>query len=147
MAASLTYDGLGSVYATYDDLPVSTYDLAFLGSTQKSPAVFDSNHILQKLTGVAGSTSLTTGDFGDDAVSQTITRIRPRFITTPTTARMTNYYKMNSGDSLTTDAATDISNGVFDVVRDARWHRFQFSLTGDWEMSGFYPEGEQSGSE
>ena len=138
---------MGALYATYDSFPTATYDLAFLGSSQKSPAVFDTSHILQKLTGSAGATSITTGDFGDDAVSQTIRRIRPRFISTPTTARMTNYYKMNSGDSLTADMGTDISSGVFDVVRDARWHRFQFSFTGDWEMSGFYPDGEQSGSE
>ena len=147
VAAALTYDGLGALYSTYDDLPLSTYDLAFLGSTQISPAVFNTSHVLKKLTGVAGATSITSGDYGDDPVSQTITRIRPRFITTPTTARMTNYYKMNSGDSLTVDAATDISNGVFDVLRDARWHRFQWNFTGDWEMVGFYPEGEQTGTE
>jgi aminopeptidase-like protein len=60
---------------------------------------------------------------------------------------MTNYYRMNTGDSLTADALTSISNGSFDVVRDARWHRIQMNFTGDWEMSGFSPEWEKSGRE
>jgi hypothetical protein len=147
VAASLTYDGLGALYATYDSFPSSTYDLAFLGSAQKSPAVFDSAHVLQKLIGVAGATSITTGDYGDDSNLVTITRIRPRFIQTPTLATMTNSYRMNTGDSLTADVLTTISNGSFDVVRDARWHRIQMNFTGDWEMSGFSPEWKKSGTE
>jgi hypothetical protein len=112
IAAALTYDGLGALYATYERFAGTTYDLAFLGSSQKSPAVFDSTHVLQKLTGVAGATSITTGDYGDDSNLVTVTRIRPRFIQSPTAASMTNYYRMNTGDSLTADALTTISNGV-----------------------------------
>ncbi len=148
VAAALTYDGLGGLYATYDDFPTLSYDLAFLGSTQVSPALFTTSHALQKLTGVAASTSLTTGDYGDDAQVITLTRVRPHFILKPTTARMTNYYRMNTGDSLSTDATTDLSDaGSFDVLRDARWHRVHWDFTGDWEMSGFAPEWEKSGLE
>jgi hypothetical protein len=148
VAPALTYDGLGGLYATYNDMPNLAYDLAFLGATQVSPAIFNTSHELKKLTGPSSTSSLTTGDYGDDQQSSTLTRIRPRFLTSPTTARMTNYYRMNTGDSLTADATTDLSsNNTFDVIRDARWHRLQMNFTGDWEMLGFSPEWEATGRE
>ena len=147
VAPAVTYDGLGSLYATYDDLPVRSYDSGFLGSTQTQPAIFSTSHLLQTLTGPAGSTSFTTWDLGDDAALITATRVRPRFITAPTTAMMTNYYKMSSGDSLTADQTVSINNGKFDFLREARWHRLQFAYTGDWEQSGLAPEWERGGDE
>lgn len=148
ISPALTYEGLGALYSTYDDLPVSTYDLAFSGATQAVPAIFDSSHQIKKMIGTAGNTSFTTGDYGDDRKVFSLTRIRPRFIQNPLTAEMTNYYKMNAADSLSTDAVTSLSDsGAFDILRDARWHRLQMTFTGDWEMSGFAPEWEESGLE
>jgi hypothetical protein len=147
IAATVTYDGLGALYATYADFPVLGYDSAFVGSTAAQPAIFTTSHQVKTLTGPSESSSLTTGDFGDDEAFTTLTRIRPRFLTAPTTARLTNSYRNNSGDDLTTDTTTDLSSGKFDVLRDARWHRLQMSFTGDWELSGFSPEWERSGRE
>lgn len=147
VSPALTYDGMGALYATYADFPALGYDAAFVGSTQSQPAIFTTAHLLKTLTGPAGATSLTTGDYGDDLKFNTLTRIRPRFLTAPTTARLTNFYRDNTGDSLTTDSTVDLSNGKFDVIRDAKWHRLQMSFTGDWEMAGFSPEWEESGLE
>jgi hypothetical protein len=148
VASGVTYDGMGALYSTYADFPNLSYDSAFSGSTQTNPAIFDTSHQVKTMTGPAGSTSFTTGDMGDDNRVTTVTRVRPRFLTKPTTARMTNYYRMNTGDSLDTDTTTDLSSGgSFDVVRDARWHRIQMNFTGDWEMAGFSPEWERSGRE
>lgn len=147
VAAGLTYDGLGSLYATYSDFPVLSYDLAFVGATQTSPAIFATTHQIKTLTGPAGSTSLTTGDYGDDQQFSTLTRIRPRFLTAPTSATLTNSYRNNLGDGLTTDVTTTLSSGVFDVIRDARWHRLQMNFTGDWEFAAFSPDFMESGSE
>jgi hypothetical protein len=147
VAAALTYDGLGALYATYDSFPSLTYDLAFLGATQLSPAIFDTAHTLNKLTAAAGSTSLTTGDYGDPSQFTTLQRVVPQFIQSPTTARMTNYYKTRTGNALATGALTDLSNGAFDALQDARWHRIQLDMTGDWEMSGFTPEWVEGGLE
>jgi len=148
VAAAVTYDGVGALYSTYADLPSLGYDAAFLGSTKTVPAIFDASHILKMMTGSSGSASLITGDYGDDRRFNTLTRIRPRFLTIPTTARMTNYYKNNTGSTLTADAQTDLSSsGSFDVVRDARWHRLEMEFTGDWEMSGISPEWTEAGLE
>lgn len=147
VSPSVTYGGLGSLYATYGDFPALSYGVAFVGSTQTLPAVFNTSHVLKTLTGPAGSSSLTTGDFGDDSRVTLATRIYPRFITAPTSATLTNYYKMASGDSLTTDDTFTLSSGRFDFTREARWHRLQFNFSGDWEMSGFSPEWMISGRE
>ena len=77
----------------------------------------------------------------------TATRVIPRFVQAPATATLTNYYKMASGDSLTSDQTISISSGRFDFIREARWHRLQFNFTGDWEMSGFSPKWEVGGDE
>jgi hypothetical protein len=146
--AAKTYGQLGSFYNTYNDFPALPYGVAFLGSTIRLPAIFDTNHNINTLTGAAATTSITTGDFGDDELVIALSRVRPRFITKPSAATMTNYYKMNEGDSLTTDAATQLSAaGAFDVLRDARWHRALFTFTGDWEMTGFDSVGRVAGSE
>lgn len=147
VSSAVTYDSIGALYATYADFPMLGYDVAFTGSTATKPAIFATTHQVKTLTGPAGVTNFTTGDMGDDSRFNTLTRIRPRFLQAPTTARLTNYFKNNMGDALTTDTTTDLSSGKFDVIRDARWHRLQMEFTGDWEMAGFSPEWEGSGLE
>lgn len=132
----ITYDSLGNTYSTYNDLPSLPYDVAFLNSAQPLPGIFDTSHNVKSLTGVAGNTSFTSGDVGNDVNVLSLSRVRPRWLTAPTTASLVNSYRMNTGDSLTTDATTSLSSSnTFDVMRDARWHRFQQSMTGDWELA------------
>ena len=131
----ISYDSLGASYNTYNDLPLLPYGIAFLSNAQPQPAFFGTNSFLQTLTGVAGNTSITTGDIGEDEQFNCLSRVRPRFLTAPTSATMTNYYRNNPGDSLTMGATTTLSsNNTFDALRDARWHRLRFSMVGDWEM-------------
>jgi hypothetical protein len=147
VTTGLTYTTLGGSYTTYDDLPSLPYDLAFLNPSDRIPAIFDTGHLVKTMTGPATSTSFTTGDFGDDVDFNCVTRIRPRFLTAPDSATLINYYRNNTGDSLTTDMSVALTNGAFDFMRDAKWHRFMVSLTGDWELAGFSPEWEKTGRE
>lgn len=143
----ITYTSLGTYYSTYADLPSLSYDSAFLGSSVRYPAVIDTNHQLKTLTGTAGNSAITLGDIGDETQLSTLRRVRPRFVTAPTSATQTNYYKMNSGDDLTTDQMVSMTNGKFDLMRDARWHRLAYNYTGDWEQSGLVPDLVASGLE
>ena len=144
----VTYDALGDSYSTYADLPTQSYDAAFLSQSLAVPGVFDTTHELKTLTGTAGSSSITTGDVGDDFKVQTLSRVRPRFLTKPTTANLTNSYRMSEGETLTSDAAVSLaSNGFFDTGRSARWHRMLIEMTGDWEMGELFPELIEDGSE
>jgi len=135
IAPSVTYNGLGGLYSTYNDLPNAPYDLAFLSSPQALPAIFSTSNVLQTLTGAAVNTSLTTGDVGDDILVTEVNRVRPRFLTNPTSATWTPQYRMNPGDTLTSDAPVSLSSGAFDFMREARWHKGIMAMVGDWELS------------
>lgn len=147
-APPITYAGASAVMtSSYAAGPNVSYALAFLGSTQTIPGVFDTTHSLMTLTGPATTTSFITGDIGDDFRFTTMTRVWPRFITAPSSATLTNYYKLTAGDSFTTDDTISMDSGKFDFIRDARWHRLQFNFSGDWEMGSFTPIWEVSGLE
>lgn len=143
----ITYNTLGDRYLTYDQITTLPYDSAFLNQAITVPSIFTTGSIVNTLTGPAGTTSITTGDIGDDVQFSTLKRARLRFITAPTTASMTNSYR-DPGNTLVADASVAMSSqNAFDVMRDAKWHRLSFTFSGDWEASAFIPELEASGFE
>lgn len=148
VAAGLTYGSLGGLYTLYSGLPASPYGSAFLGSSAAFPSIFNSTATLQTLTGPCVTSSITTGDFGDDVKVTTVNRIRPRFLTAPTSATWTHGYRMNPGDSLSTDTAAALSSmNTFDLMREARWHRGTMQVSGDWEAGVISVEGTEGSLE
>jgi hypothetical protein len=145
--AALTYDDLGTYYATYDDFPNASYDTAFLGGAIETPAYFDTSHVLRTLTGAPGTSRFTLGEVGSDEIFTTLTRAQLRLLTAPTTAAMTNYYKHSSADAFTTDVSTPIGSSRFDVLRSARWHKLQFDFTGAIETPGLRVDSVPDGTE
>lgn len=145
--AALTYDDLGTYYSTYNDFPNASYDTAFLGGASETPSYIDTSHVLRTLTGTPGASQVTLGDLGNDEEFFTLLRVKPRFLTSPTTGQMTNYYKNNEGDSYTQDATTDISSSRFDVIRSARWHKLSFDFTGTVETPELTIDAEIDGTE
>lgn len=143
----ITYGALGGAYATYADLPNLGYGTAFLSSAQVQPAIIGTDHKIKTLTGPATNSSFTTGDLGDPSQFQTLMRVVPIFLTAPSAATLTNFYKNNEGDSLTQDMQTALLRGHFDVIRDARFHRLRVELVGDWELGSLAAEYEKSGLE
>lgn len=132
LPSGVTYDTWNTIGATYDTLPSTiSYDSPFLTSAQTVPVFFDTTHTLFSLDGVAGNCSFTTGDIGNDDQFLLMKRVKPRWLTSPTYATMTNYYKNAEGDALNSDATTIMSSSRFDVLRSARWHRLQFNTVGD----------------
>lgn len=135
ISPGVTYDGLGALYSTYSDLPNLSYDSSFFSTGVPVPGIFNSSNVLQTLNGSSTTSSITTGDMGDDEKFTLISRVRPIFLTKPTSSTMTNYYKQNIGDSLTTGGTSTFTDGKYDRLRSARWHRLQFDFVGDWEMA------------
>lgn len=134
ISVGLSYDDLGSSYSTYDDLPNVAYDSTIWTSGYPIPAIFNASHVLQTLDGNSSTSGFVLGDMGEDEKFSTITRVRPRFFTAPSAGTLTNYYRNNLGDSLTTGATTSLSNGKYDFMRSARWHRLEFGFTGPVEL-------------
>jgi hypothetical protein len=132
----LTYAGLEAAYTTYDTIPSVSYGSPFWTTSTPNSAVFDSSHVLGTLNGASLTSSITTGAVGDDVQMTMVSRVQPRFLNDPTSGSMTNYYRMTDGAAYTTDATSTISNARFDVLREARWHKFKLDFTGDVELNG-----------
>ena len=147
VGASITYADLGTLYSTYGDFPSVSYGSAFWTAEFPIPAIFNTSHVIQTLTGPSVTSSITTGDYGDDSEFTLFSRAKIRYMTAPDSAEMVNYYRDNLGDALTTDQTTSESSSRFDVLRSARWHRMRFDFTGDWEATGFLPDVRRDGSE
>lgn len=145
LTGSATYDNLEATYPTYNDIPSASYDSPFWNNSSFNMAIFDSSHILGTLNGSSVSSSITTGAIGDDSQMTLIDRVQPRFVNDADTGLMINYYRMTDGTNYTTDSVSTMSNSRFDLLRVARWHKFQMNFTGNVEVIGnnytLQPEG------
>ena len=133
--------------ATYSDLPNQSYDSAFFYTGTPSPAIFDTSHLVNTLTGVASNSSITTGEYGDASQFSLVTRIKPIFLTAPTDATLYNYYKNDLSDSDTLDDSHGFIQNRFDMLREARWHKARTDFIGDMEIKGFVADMEPTGYE
>lgn len=146
LAGGITWDTIP--YPTWDDIPTNiSWDSPFWTSGNPTPGVFNSAHELLSLDGVAEDSSFTTGDLGDDDNFFLLQRVKPKWLTKPTSATMTNYYKNAEGDALTTGATTDMNQSRFDVLQSARMHRLQFNTVGDCVLNEINLTFEQDGTE
>lgn len=140
----LVYNDLGSLYTTYDSIPAVAYDSGtFSSSGLPMLGYFDSTKNFNLLTGVPGTSTLDTNDVGTDGKMTLITRVRPRFVTSPTSATQTWYYRDNLGDSKITGLSSTLTSGSFDGVSEARWQSARQSYVGDVEITGFDIEAEE----
>lgn len=148
VAPGVTYDDLGNLYDTYDDLPNLSYDSAFVSAGFPLPSIFNTSHVLQTLDGNTGDSSLTTGDYGADEFKSLLSRVQPHFLTKPSSGSMTHFHRTNLGDSLTQGQQISMdAQGRFDVLSSANWHRATFNFNGNLEMPGIRAELQEDGSE
>jgi len=147
LTSSLTYGGLESEYVTYDQIPTVSYGSPFWTNASFNMAVFDGSHIINTLSGTSLTSSITTGAIGDDAQFTLIDRVQPRFVDDADSATMTNEYRLTDGASYTTDKTAAMTNSRFDVLREARWHKFKFDFTGEVEVNGINYSLSPSGQE
>lgn len=147
VSGGLTYASLEASYATYTALPNISYGSPFWFAGALSPAVFNTSHVLQSFTGDAGVSSMTTGDIGDDEMEILVHRVRPRYLQAPTGATLYNYHRQNLGESLSSDMTVTRSNGTFDFMRSARWHRLKIEDTGNSEIPALDVDVEKDGLE
>ncbi|MBB3226994.1 hypothetical protein FHW69_001595 [Luteibacter sp. Sphag1AF] len=85
-SGTVTYDGLGSLYSTYDNLPNIAYDSPFWIADNTVPGVISTDHKLYSLTGVPGPSYIVTGDIGDETNYSLLKRVTPRYRITPPSA-------------------------------------------------------------
>lgn len=147
LPSGVTYDGLGALYSTYNDLPTLTYETAFAVSGVGTPTIFDTSHVPKALNGPASNSSIMLGDYGDDQMFFTWRRMRPRFLTAPTSAQFTHQHRDNIADAKVSEGAIQIASGRFDPRASARWHSGQLDCVGEMEIQGFSVDGDFDGEE
>lgn len=135
--AETTWDNWPPGPATdYENMIDVAFDSPLFDSDQSTLAVFGADNKVATLAGSCESATLTTGDIGDDTIVSTLTSVKPRFISLPTTALLTNYTRMVQGDPFVTGSTIARNNNKFDVLATARFHRLKLETTGDFEIVG-----------
>ena len=138
-SSGVSYDQVGTLYTTYDDIPATgTYDDLFTTTSQPLAAILDSTAVVYTMTGAGSNSYGITGDMGVDDQLMSLTRVRPRFRTPPTTGTQRHYYRDQlGGTERTSTTSTTLSDGAFDHVWAARWHRVRQDYTGNMELLGW----------
>ena len=142
-----TIDTMASGGATIDSLTSYSFDSQYWLSGGASLSYFDTSHQLMAFAGTAGVSGFTTGDAGDDDMYTLLTKIRLRFAPgyKPSSAVVTTYTKPEVGASLSVASTASMSDGKFDVIDSARWHRASFTFNGTCRVIGIdatlVPEG------
>lgn len=147
ISGGYTIDSLASTWSTIDALPNIPFDSPFWNAGSPSPAYFDSSNLLRTLSGVASTSTLTTGVAGSDETFSLVRSIRPRFATSPRTATLTHSFVSNLGEAMTSGTPININNGKFSVLKRAKWHKGLFTFDGDVEITGLTVEAVENGRE
>ena len=138
LAPGVTYDTLGTLYATYDDLPTTlSYDSPFWNASGSVLAAFGTDHIAYSYSGTQTASSITTWHHGDNQAFSTVSRLKPRFLSSPTASQLLYSHSNTDAESFTQNLSSTYANQWYDVLWSARWHKFEMQFTGNMRISGF----------
>ena len=59
VSAAVTYENLGDLFATYDDIAQIPYNSSFWSNVSRKTGIFNSSKVLQTLDGGSASSSIT----------------------------------------------------------------------------------------
>jgi hypothetical protein len=146
--SGVTYEGLGTLYSTYDDLPSTlSYDSVYFSPSSSTVSYIDTSHKITTFTGVPVDSSITTGHYGSLDNFTTVQKVRPRFLVTPTSSTLEYSYGNTNADDMTQNITTALQNNVYDLLWSARWHKFKFNYNGPMSITGFTGDYTKDGSE
>ncbi|WP_250439886.1 hypothetical protein [Caballeronia sp. AZ1_KS37] len=149
VTGTITWDGLGTLpgVSTWDTLPQVAYNSSFWTSASELPAIIDSNHQLQQLSGASTSSSITTSYFGDDSTYTVLQGIVPRFSFAPKTCSGSGVCTSRLGQTGTTFNLSDIYDDTMFADVSSRWYSVTLNFEGPCEILGFTPNAIKSGSQ
>jgi hypothetical protein len=139
-APGVTIDGLDAYSSTIDGLPTIPFDSQYWLAGGRLYAYFDSSNQLVSSTGVAGASSFTTCDMGDEESVSTLDEFRVRFTHVPATAQATSFWAMNEGEDLIAGPSCALNEGKFDLLQSGRFHRVRVDMTGDHRETAYRPK-------
>lgn len=145
VSPAATIDGLTAYASTIDTLPDIGLDSQYWLSGGRAMAVFNSSNQLVSLSGESQSSSMETGDAGDDETITLFKGMTLRFKVAPTTAMMRTFHKRLSGQNYESGPTSTMLDGKFDVLISNRWHRVKFDFTGPVHITGMKPNAAGAG--
>lgn len=147
VASGLTIDGLASSYSTIDSLPSVGFDSPFWTSGSSVVAVFGTDHKAYQISGTPGESRIITGHYGDNMSYSTLSRIKPRFIKSPTSSTVNYSYSNTDATNFIAGNTSTYLNQWYDLIWSARWHKMEFVYSGEMGISGFDLIMSQDGTE
>ncbi|WP_321944532.1 hypothetical protein [Burkholderia cenocepacia] len=141
ISGQITWDGLGSLpgVSTWSTLPQIPYNNPFWIQASEIPAIVDTSHRLQSLSGTSESSSVTTGWFGDDSDYMYVQGIVPRFAARPTTCTGSAQTLAWLGDKPGMVALSDMYDGELAADFSSRYASITLNFTGNHEIVGAVP--------
>jgi len=139
ISPGVTINGLDAYSSTIDGLPAIPFDSQYWLAGGRLYAYFNASNQLVSNSGVAGASSFTTGDMGDDDLVSTLDTFRVRFTQMPATAQASALWAMNEGETLAVGPTCAINEGKFDLLQSGRFHRVRVDLTGDHRETAYRP--------
>ncbi|HGL4258710.1 TPA: hypothetical protein ACKE3D_002396 [Burkholderia dolosa] len=148
ISGQITWDGLGELpgVSTWSTLPKIPYNSSFWVQASEIPAIVDTNHRLQSLSGVSESSSLTTGWFGDDYDYMYVQGIVPRFAARPKTCTGAARTLTSLGGEPNAATLGDLLDGELAADFSCRYAQVTFNFTGNHEILGAVPRIVSAGS-
>ncbi|WP_393922897.1 hypothetical protein [Pseudomonas fluorescens] len=140
VSGGVTIDGLSSISSTIDGLTTYSFDSQFWLSGGKSLSIINTSHQLQAMTGSSVSSSMTTGEVGDDDAVSALNKIRLRYALSPLAAAVQTFIQRNSGVGFTVAASGSVLDGKFDLRQSARWHKATFTFTGPVKVTHMFAD-------
>lgn len=139
-SGSITYDGGSPLITDFETGPTLTFDSVLWLAAQEAPALFNSTHKIQALSGAPDDSSFTTGDIGHAQASTMCNAVRLEFSQDIADANCTSYIREKAGSKLIASDTTSMEDGLFSVRQTGRYHRFKFDLSGEARFSAWQPD-------
>ena len=91
---------------------------------------------VQSLTGATGTASMQTWAMGDDDQYSRLSKVRLRYLTSPTSATVEHAHKSALGVAWIGGATDVMADHKANFTQSARWHKLKIDTVGDFEISG-----------
>lgn len=137
-AQGYTLDSLDSISSSIDSLTFSLDSQNYMGGAVKFSA-FDNNHKLNTVDGSAMNAVVVTNEFQfNEQGRSVVTRVEPivnnQTVSVSSSCTLRIGYRDNQRENLTwTPAINTSSLGRFQTRKDARYHRFELTVSGEFD--------------
>lgn len=109
-------------------------DTGFVGIANRESLYVVNDSKLATFNPTGTTARIRLGWMGDDMISSTLTKLRPRFLKNPKEATV-QFLRSDDMEAMTIAGSANLQEGAFGTKQNARWHSAELTLTGPFEMT------------